>query len=59
MSVVAKTDLAYQRCVSPDCGTTYGVDDVRVACDCGQLLDIAYDWDRLKPPSSLEWFETK
>ena len=34
MSVAAKTDLAYQRCISPDCGATYGVDEVRVACDC-------------------------
>ena len=59
MSVAAKTDLAFQRCISPDCGATYGLDDVRVACDCGRLLDVIYDWDRLKPPASLDWFETK
>ena len=34
----------------PSCGTTYGVDEVRVACEaCGSLLDVAYDWDRLQP----------
>src|SRR5436190_13473303 len=59
MSVVAKTDLAYQRCVSPDCGASYGLDEVRVACDCGQLLDVAYDWQRLQPPGGLKWFEEK
>ena len=30
---------------------TYGVDEVRVACQCGNLLDVVYDWDRLRPPS--------
>src|SRR5690606_9495108 len=23
------------------------------------LLDVVYDWDRLAPPKSLSWFETK
>lgn len=59
ISVATRTDLAYQRCVSPDCGMTYALDEVRVACQCGQLLDVAYDWDRLEPPKSLKWFENK
>jgi threonine synthase len=54
-----KTDVALQRCISPSCGATYGVHETRVACDCGNLLDIVYDWDRAGPPSSLNWFETK
>jgi len=54
------TDLAYQACVSATCGARYGVDEVRVACDaCGGLLDVAYDWNRVKPPDSLAWFEGK
>jgi len=32
---------------------------VRVACDCGHLVDVAYDWNRLRPPTSLKWFENK
>jgi threonine synthase len=33
---------------------------VRVACgQCGDLLDVVYDWDRLAAPSSLAWFEQK
>jgi threonine synthase len=54
-----KTDFAFQRCISPACGASYGLDEVRVACDCGQLLDVVYDWERLRPPEDLKWFEGK
>ena len=48
------TDVAYQRCINADCGQTYDVGQVRVACDaCGALLDVAYDWDRASPPVRL------
>jgi threonine synthase len=31
-----------------------------VACDvCGGLLDVIYDWDRLRPPTSFDFFEQK
>ena len=40
------------------CGATYGIDEVRVACDCGRLLDVVYDWDRLQPPTSLDCSKT-
>jgi threonine synthase len=36
------------------------VDEVRVACEvCGSLLDVVYDWNRLEPPQSLNFFESK
>jgi threonine synthase len=58
ISVATVTDVAFQRCISPSCGTTYGVEEVRVACDvCGSLLDVVYDWNRLAPPKSFEFFE--
>jgi len=58
--VSTSTDLAFQRCVAPACGTTYGIDEVRVDCKtCGSLLDVAYDWDRVRPPTSLAFFERK
>jgi threonine synthase len=54
------TDVAFQRCISPSCGSTYGVEEVRVACAvCGSLLDVIYDWNRLRPPSSFDFFEQK
>ena len=31
-----------------------------MACEaCGSLLDVIYDWNRLRPPTSLDFFETK
>ncbi len=52
------TQPAFQKCISPACGATYDVAEVRVACGrCGDLLDVEYDWDRLQPPSSLQDFE--
>ena len=59
-TVTTKTDLAFQRCVMPDCAATYDVGEVRTSCDaCGSLLDVAYDWDSLPVPKSLEDFEAK
>jgi threonine synthase len=53
-------DVSFQQCISPSCGATYGIEEVRVACDrCGNLLDVAYDWDQLDVPSSLGDFEKK
>jgi len=55
-----KAETAFQRCIWPDCGATYSVAESRVACkQCGGLLDAAYDWDRLEPPSRLAAFEQK
>jgi len=55
---VVRSEIAYQKCISPDCGTTYGVDEVHVACaECGDLLDVQYEWDRAAPPDDLRHFE--
>ncbi|MDZ4818181.1 MAG: threonine synthase [Planctomycetota bacterium] len=53
------TDVAFQRCISPSCGATYSIGEVRTACDCGHLLDVLYDWDHLPVPKSLASFEQK
>lgn len=53
-----RTDLAFQRCINPACAATYEAYSVRTSCDrCGDLLDIAYDWDRAAVPKSLREFE--
>ncbi|MHB8860887.1 MAG: threonine synthase [Pirellulaceae bacterium] len=55
---MSTTPIAYQRCISPDCAATYDIREVRVACQrCGDLLDVAYDWDRAAPPHKLSGFE--
>jgi len=57
---VNRVDLAFQRCISPACGATYDVSEVRVACgQCGGLLDVEYHWDKLPVPKSLAEFEAK
>jgi len=56
-------DRAYQQCIHPDCGATFGVDEVLISCPkCAKegrqsLLDIRYDWSRLALPKSLGFFE--
>ena len=55
---VAVKDIAFQRCISPACGKEYALDEIHLKCeDCGQLLDIAYDWDRIEVPQSLHAFD--
>jgi threonine synthase len=59
-SVEIQTDQAYQKCLSPSCGATFDVGESLTACSqCGSLLDVAYEWDRLPTPDSLRWFEQK
>jgi len=54
---------AYQQCINPDCGATFPVDQVLIACpQCasaghGSLLDIRYHWDRVAAPRSFDFFE--
>ena len=60
MAVASRTDLAFQQCISPACGATFSVDEVLTACpSCGNLLDVEYDWERIRPPTSFEIFERK
>ncbi|HWB00309.1 MAG TPA: threonine synthase [Pirellulales bacterium] len=54
------TELAFQQCISPACAQTYSVDESLVACPaCGELLDVTYDWQRIKAPSDWKFFEAK
>ena len=54
------SELAFQKCISPTCAATFGVDEVLTACKkCGGLLDISYDWNRVAVPRSLSEFEKK
>ena len=52
------SDKAYQACINPDCGQTFGINEVLFGCPkCGALLDVEYEWDRLAVPRSMEYFE--
>jgi threonine synthase len=60
ISVAAATDTAFQRCIHPACGTTYGCDEALTECaKCGSLLDVEYDWAKLRPPTTWDHFEAK
>ncbi len=54
---------AYQQCIDPDCGATFGIHEVHLACPvCAEkgkqsLLDIKYNWNRPDVPKSLKAFE--
>jgi threonine synthase len=51
-------DAAFQKCMNPACGATYGIDQVLTSCTrCKSLLDITYDWNRLPVPKSMAFFE--
>jgi len=57
---IPATRFAYQQCIAPSCRATYDIGEVRVACgQCGELLDVVYDWDGLAVPQSLKSFEKK
>ena len=50
--------FAFQRCINPDCGGTFGIGEVLHRCpQCGSLLDVDYEWDKLAVPKSLAHFE--
>ncbi|MFP6576588.1 MAG: threonine synthase [Pirellulaceae bacterium] len=52
------TDVAFQKCISPDCGEMYDVSEAHITCGkCGELLDVAYDWERARVPESWAEFE--
>lgn len=53
------SESAFQQCIRPQCGKQYALGEAIVACSaCGGLLDIAYDWSRLRPPRRLADLES-
>ena len=55
-----QTELAYQQCLNPACRATLSVMQTAWSCpECGDLLDVVYDWDRLPVPRRLSDFERR
>ena len=49
---------AFQICIAKGCRATFGIEEVLQRCPkCGNLLDVSYDWDRLRVPKRLPDFE--
>ena len=60
ISTAISTDIARQSCINPDCAATFGVQEVHTSCpECGGLLDVTYDWDRVEVPATLREFEAR
>ncbi len=58
--MTAKTELAYQKCIDPRCGATFGIDEELFSCPkCGNLLDVEYKWDKVPVPKKLSEFESR
>ena len=54
------SDVAFQQCINPSCSATFSVHETHFACPvCGDLLDVAYDWDNLPIPKRLDVFESR
>jgi threonine synthase len=53
------TDVAFQRCINPDCGAQFDCGSAigGFRCPkCGELLDTQYNWDKIKVPKKLSEF---
>jgi threonine synthase len=52
--------IAHQQCMNPSCRSTYDIGQTLTSCtQCGELLDIRYDWDKAQVPKSLKDFEAR
>jgi len=52
--------LAYQKCIDPDCAATYDIGEVLFTCrKCQALLDVRYHWDQADVPKHLSFFERR
>jgi len=60
MPMTTRTETAYQHCLNASCGADFSVQQTIFSCPkCGDLLDVAYDWDRLPVPRKLSDFSAK
>ena len=53
------TDVAFQRCINPDCAAQFDCGSAigGFKCPkCGELLDTQYDWDKIEVPEALSNF---
>jgi len=46
-----QTAIAYQQCLNPDCNAQFDCGQAMFECpQCGELLDVWYNWDRIELP---------
>jgi len=48
---------AFQECINPDCRAQFECTETLFKCPkCGELLDIIYDWNKVKVPTKISDF---
>lgn len=48
---------AMQKCINPGCKAEFGCSETYFKCpQCGDLLDICYDWDKINVPEKMSDF---
>ena len=53
-----RSDVAYQKCINPHCGTEFDCGQSVVKCpSCGELIDACYNWDKIELPKGLDDFK--
>lgn len=51
---------SYQKCINPDCAKQFSCNETLVKCpECGELLDIEYNWDKIELPEKLSDFNKR
>lgn len=51
------SDKAFQKCINPKCGAQFDCGQTLFKCpQCGDLLDICYEWDKISLPGKLSDF---
>ena len=51
------TDVSFQKCINPDCAAEFDCGQAMFKCpNCGELLDIQYNWDKIEVPRKLSDF---
>ncbi len=57
MSRTKQSEAAYQKCINPACGAEFDCSQVLFKCpECGELLDVLYNWDKIEVPDKLSDF---
>jgi threonine synthase len=54
---MATNNKAYQKCINPQCGSEFDAHQTLFKCpQCGDLLDVCYNWDAIEVPNKLSDF---
>ena len=54
---MSNTDTAFPECINPACGAEFDCGQSIFKCPkCGELLDIQYNWEKIKVPARLSYF---